>query len=316
MTGLGLMFHIGLYSVPAFDEVISARTRTIMNGAEWYLKRLNEKGTFRPTSGFKATQEFHKTHYPGKTYFDFEKEFNEKSKLINFDEWMILAKEIGANYVMITTKHHDGFTLWPSSTSVHHSEIDLLSLFVASARKYQLRVGFYYSWTEFDINPTKAYINDIMIPQINELIRYMPDIWFFDGDWTMKSLFSQNAIEQIVTYLRLINPNVEINDRLATKSEKLSTYRVFSDRYIPMEKPTVKWTHVNTVGLSWSINKYQCPEDYKSGIELMNLYKRVISLGGNFLINGAPDCNGIIDPREKEALLEFGRLRKEESKEQ
>ena len=64
----GVIFHWGLYSVPAYDDTKSCKKRSIQNGSEWYLRRLRETGTFRPISGWKETQEFHKANYGDKPY--------------------------------------------------------------------------------------------------------------------------------------------------------------------------------------------------------------------------------------------------------
>jgi hypothetical protein len=61
-TELGCIFHLGIYSVMGFDDIKSSRKRNLKNGSEWYLKRLIEKGNYRPVSGWKETQEYHKNN--------------------------------------------------------------------------------------------------------------------------------------------------------------------------------------------------------------------------------------------------------------
>ena len=87
-----------------------------------------------------------------------------------------------------------------------------------------------------------------------------------------------------------------------------STYRVYGDRHIPTEIPSVPWEHVNTIGLSWGRNKYQEEKDYKGGIELYELYKKVRSLNGKFLLNIGPNPDGTLDLYELKSLIDFSTL--------
>ena len=71
----GIIFHWGVYSVPAYDDPTSAARRKIQNGSEWYAKRLSETGAFRPVTGWKETQEHHKKLYGAASYEDFASKF-------------------------------------------------------------------------------------------------------------------------------------------------------------------------------------------------------------------------------------------------
>jgi len=144
----GIIFHWGLYSVPAFDNPESILKRKIQNGSEWYQKRLEEKGTYRPV--YKETQEYHKLKFKDKDYKDFINIDNCK-----FDNWMKLCKEVNATYVILTAKHHDGFCLWPTKSTNFCVKKDLVKEFIESAKKYNLKYGIYYSWYEFNRTCTK-----------------------------------------------------------------------------------------------------------------------------------------------------------------
>lgn len=196
---IGVIFHWGIYSVPAYDTIVSAKRRRTQNGSEWYAKRLSEKGGFRPISGWKETQEYHKQKYGDAKYSAFADSFkaekyntvgdNKDVKTANaiteVDKWMLLAKSIGATYVILTSKHHDGFCLWPTSTTNFNSmktgaKQDLLAIFKAAALRHNLKFGIYYSWSEFNIGCTKKYMDEVVKPQIKELIAYKADRWWFD----------------------------------------------------------------------------------------------------------------------------------------
>jgi alpha-L-fucosidase len=158
----GVIFHFGLYVIPAYDDLKSAKKRKIQNGSEWYLGRLLEKNTFLPISGYEQTQAFHKTNYGDKLYSDFALEFlTDKEKDFDPDSWMKCVKEAGASYVILTAKHHDGYCLWKTKTAPLYNsadvgcKIDILQKFKESAANHGLKFGIYYSWFEFSKSFTK-----------------------------------------------------------------------------------------------------------------------------------------------------------------
>lgn len=321
----GIIFHWGLYSVPAYCPVRNKR-KGINNGSEWYLKRLTEKGTFRPITGWKETQKYHKENFEGKEYSDFKDEFLAENW--NPDEWMKMAKDSGAEYVILTAKHHDGYCLWDTKTTNYNTietgpKRDLISDFGESAKRYGLQFGIYYSWSEFGKGCTIDYLKTIVDIQIDELLQYKPDIWWFDGDWMCTTKFSNDFISDICDKLKEANPDVEINDRLGGRKElkeqrenpnflKDSTYRSYGDREIPDEIPEVPWEHINTIGHSWGRNNEQTTEHYKTPEELYSLYEKVASMNGRFLLNLGPNSDGSLDKNEVKSIEGFGKLLKDE----
>jgi alpha-L-fucosidase len=235
---------------------------------------------------------------------------------LDFDEWMKTALSIGATYVIFTARHHDGYCLWDTKTTSNNSmqtgpKRNLLKEFQTSAKKHGLKFGIYYSWSEFHTGVTIKYFNDIISPQMEELRKYNPDIWWFDGHWSLKTKFAMAKTVEICEDLKTENKEVEINDRVG--DTKVSTFRSFCDRYMPTQKPTFKWEHINTIGYSWGRNRDQKEEHYKTGKELYELYKKVKDLGGNFLINLGPNADGTLDKFEVNSLKEFGEKLKENS---
>ena len=117
-------------------------------------------------------------------------------------------------------------------------------------------------------------------------------------------------MDEIVDQLK--SQNIIVNDRIGSK-EKFgdmnflgkSDYRVYEDRSIPKEKPSVPWQHINTIGLSWGYNKMQEKKDYKSGKQLLELYNKVYGLDGDFLINFGPTAQGLLDENEVTSMLDF-----------
>ena len=94
----GIFIHWGVYAVPGWS--------TKGNYAEWYQQGLQTKDT--------ARQNFHKAKFGNRTYYDLANDF--KAELFNPDDWVKLFEKSGAKYIVLTSKHHDGFTLWPNQT--------------------------------------------------------------------------------------------------------------------------------------------------------------------------------------------------------
>ena len=157
--------------------------------AEWYLNGLK--------SGDSTRLKYHEENY-GKDfpYRDFIKLF--KPEKYEPEKWAALFKESGAKYVVLTSKHHDGFCLWPSKESDGYNSVegaarrDLLGDLNTAVKKSGLKSGFYYSLYEWDHQdyPTNVpkYVNDHMLPQFKDVVqRYKPSIIFSDGEWDQDS---------------------------------------------------------------------------------------------------------------------------------
>ena len=119
--------------------------------AEWYYNVMRIDGS--------PTQAYHREHYGADyNYYDFAPTFNRESKKWKPDKWAAIFKDAGARYVVLTSKHHEGFTLWPSSTpnpyfrpDRQHAERDIVGELTEAVRKQGMRMGLYYSggydWT-------------------------------------------------------------------------------------------------------------------------------------------------------------------------
>ena len=136
---MGIFIHWGLYSVPSYGSKESY--------GEWFLRGLQLKDSLR-TNFMKGTygQNF--------TYKDFAPLF--KAELFNPDEWATLFKNAGAKYIMLVTKHHDGFALWPSKYNRNWNSVDvgpkrdIVGELTKSIRKADLKMGLYYSLAEWN----------------------------------------------------------------------------------------------------------------------------------------------------------------------
>src|SRR5690606_22193927 len=145
---LGIFIHWGLYSVPSYGSKESY--------AEWFLKGLQDQDS--PRSKF-----MHNTYGQSFTYNDFTNLF--KAELFSPIEWSDLLKREGAKYVVLVTKHHDGYALWPSKYSRNWNSVDtgpkrdIVGEITEAVKKDGLKMGLYYSLPEWN-NPLHRWDTD------------------------------------------------------------------------------------------------------------------------------------------------------------
>ncbi|HNW59669.1 MAG TPA: alpha-L-fucosidase [bacterium] len=302
----GIFIHWGLYSVPAF---------TRKGGyAEWYWRGISDTTTF--------LHQWHRRTYGDEfRYQDFAPLF--KAELFQPDKWADLFARAGARYVVLTSKHHDGFCLWPSAQSWNWNSVDigphrdLLGDLTTAVRARGLRMGFYYSLLEW-YNP--LYQNDIhryvaehMLPQFKDAVtRYQPALIFSDGEWDYDSKVLRS--EEFLAWLYNDSPapkDVVVNDRWGGETRfKHGGY--FSTEY---EAATSErsaefqrrgWEECRGMGRSFGFNRNEEVEDYQTAASLIHMLVEIVSRGGNLLLNIGPAADGTIPVIMQERLLQMG----------
>ncbi|HUX95642.1 MAG TPA: alpha-L-fucosidase [Bacteroidales bacterium] len=313
---IGLSMHWGVYSVPAW----APREKGI-SYAEWYGYRMHEKGN--------PTVDYHKENYGTNfTYDDFIPQWKAES----FDpyEWARFAKKMGARYYFITSKHHDGFCLWPTKFTDRNAMImgpkkDLLGQFFEAGRKEGLKVGFYYSLYEWfntlytgkvipyaGLKKVNNYVDDFMIPQIKELIDlYHPDFIFFDGEWDHPESFWK--MKEVVAYYyneaAKRNQEVFVNDRFGKeeRGKHGDLYNVEYDYDKGSEGSlTHKWSYWQGIAKTFGYNKDTDLEDVMLPKQFIDKVIKGVSKNGNFDINVGPTAAGKIPEYEQYPLLQLG----------
>jgi alpha-L-fucosidase len=181
----GIFIHWGVFSVPAWGP----RGQY----AEWYWRRQAEqqKGADKGKGG--PFWDFHKRVYgPDFKYQAFAPQF--RAELFDPDAWADVFARSGARYVVLTSKHHDGYALWPSAQSPGWNAMDtgpkrdLAGDLSAAVKKKGVKFGFYYSLYEW-YHPlwkadVKRYVGEHMLPQMKDLVtRYKPELLWTDGEW-------------------------------------------------------------------------------------------------------------------------------------
>jgi len=339
---LGIFIHWGLYSVPAWappgqdiDKQIAEKGWRAMFAnnpyAEWYLNSLRVGDT--------PTQQYHRATY-GKhfSYDDFVPVFNREVKAWNAEEWALLFRRIGARYVVLTTKHHDGFLLWNSAhTSPYKgpgycTQRDLVGELTNAVRQQGLHMGLYYSggldWT-FSPQPVldlpDVHGTIVQTPEFiayanahfRELIdRYAPSILWNDIGYPAAA----NSAELFAYYYNNV-PEGVVNDRWAQSpietvinefGAPVSGVRPYHCDYVTPEYTTYStiqsqpWEICRGIGHSFGYNQTEGSEDYLSVEALVHLLCDVVSKNGNLLLNVGPKADGSIPELQRERLIGLG----------
>lgn len=258
---------------------------------------------------------------PQAEYDKFARRFNP----VNFDAdaWVDLAQNAGCRYMIITSKHHDGFSIYRSKVSDYDMEItaypgDPLKALAGAAQRKNMRLGFYHSimdWHHPDYIPKRAWEVpgggkpggniDTYIPfmkeQIRELLTGYGDvaaIWF-DGEWEHST--AEMHSNEIYDFIRGLQPNTLINDRLFRREPGNRADYGTPEQFVPATgykdkdgKP-VLWESCVTINTeSWGYNKYET--NFKTSRDLIRMLVEVVSKGGNLLLNIGPQPDGRIQP--------------------
>ncbi len=301
----GIFIHWGVYSVPGWC--------TKGNYAEWYQQGLQTTDT--------ARQHFHKEKFGNLTYYQLADQF--KAELFKPAEWARLFEQSGAKYIVLTSKHHDGYCLWPSKDANRTwgfpwnavdvgPKRDLIGDLFKEVRKTSVHAGMYYSLYEW-FNPLwkkdpNLYAQQHMWPQMKDLINnYQPEVFWTDGDWDA----SENVWKSKEFLAWLYNES-SVKDKVVTIDRWGSGVRfhhggVYSPEYQPeLQFEDHYWEESRGMGYSYGYNREEDAWDYNSTQSLIIHLIDKVSRGGNFLLDIGPDEHGKIPPIMQERLLQIG----------
>ena len=301
----GIFIHWGVYSVPGYSKV--------GDYAEWYQNGL--------MNGDSARIKYHKAKFGDRTYYDLAKDF--KAELFNPDDWAKLIEKSGAKYIVLTSKHHDGFCLWPNKTANQTwgfdwnamdvgPHRDLLGDLFTAVRKTSVHAGMYFSLYEW-FNPLwksdpKKYATQHVWPQMKELINtYQPDVFWTDGDWDASAATWKS--QEFLAWLYNESPvknNVVTYDRWGS-GVRFNHGGVYTPEYQPdLDFEDHYWEESRGMGYSYGYNRAEDATDYNSTQSLVLQLVDKVSRGGNFLLDIGPDEHGKIPPIMQERLLQIG----------
>ena len=309
----GMFIHWGVYAVPAGiynnKEVKGDNGEWIMNNAQ----------------------------IPVREYEKFAKQFNPTK--FDANEWVKTMKDAGIKYVVITSKHHDGFGLWDSKVSNYDIVDfapygkDILKALSKACKKQGIKFGLYYSiidwhhpeaqainypnynnWENLKINPKfSSYLENYMKPQLKELIEnYDPEIIWFDGEWIPD--FTHNQGLELYQYIRSLKPNIIINNRVDKGRSGMQGMNKEDKKYagdfgtpeqeILETTSTLDWESCMTMNDTWGYKKND--HNWKSTAVLVHNLIDVTAKGGNYLLNVGPTAEGLIPAPSVERLKQMG----------
>ncbi len=299
---LGIFIHWGVYSVPAYAS--------LEGYAEWYYRGL------MTNDDRKAFQE--RIYGKDFKYEDFAPMW--KAELWNPDEWADLFKKSGAKYVLLVSKHHDGFCLWPSQYAPGWNSVDLgpkrdiCGELTEAVRKKGLKMGFYYSLPEWKsdihrwyVDPDEnigTYVDTHMIPQFKELVtKYKPTVLFTDGEWR-NSAEQWHATELISWYYNTIGKDAIVNDRWGEGQQHGFRTPEYSAGITLTDRP---WAECRGLGRSFGLNRNEPLENYMTSDELIRHFCVLVAAGGGMTLNVGPAADGKIPLLQQERLLDLGK---------
>ena len=301
----GLFIHWGLYAIPA---------------GEW-----NGKTTHG--EWIRTTAEI-----PIDQYDKFIDRFNPVK--FDADKWVQMAKNAGMKYIVITSKHHDGFALFDSK----YTDFDVMSTpfkrdimneLATACRKYGLKMCWYYSimdWYHPDYLPRRNWesrsadgaVYDryvaYMKNQLEELIENYGDIGvlWFDGEW--EGTWDHDYGKDLYDYVRTLQPDIIVNNRVDIGRSGMggmtSSGGYVGDFGTPEQEipgtgiPGVDWETCMTMNTHWGYNKND--DNWKSSKDLIQKLADISSKGGNFLLNVGPTSEGLFPQESVERLEQIG----------
>ncbi len=312
----GMFIHWGLYAVPA-GEYQGRRSKEI---GEWIMSWAN---------------------IPRADYEKFTARFNP----VKFDaaRWVAIAKGAGMKYIVITSKHHDGFAMFDSAVSEYdivdrtpYGKDPMASL-AAEAKKAGLKFCFYYSimdWhhpSQYVDEPgkdrTAGNHQNKMLPgqkpvyvkymkaQLKELItKYDPAVLWFDGEWV--DWWTEEDGQDLYDYVRSLKPDIIVNNRVGKGRKGMEGLNKNDRTYvgdfgtpeqqIPANGITgVDWESCMTMNDTWGYKSYDT--NWKSTGTIVRNLIDIASKGGNYLLNVGPTAEGVIPPASVERLAGVGR---------
>lgn len=308
----GMFIHWGLYSVPAGTY----KGRRIGGIGEWIMQR---------------------AQIPVEEYEKYAAAFNPIG--FDADQWVRLAKNAGMKYIVITSKHHDGFCLWDSQVTdwdimdASPFQRDILAELAAACKKHKIKLCFYHSimdWHHPDAqapfypnyNDTKRsnpnfdrYVAEYLKPQLAELLtNYGPiGVLWFDGEWIKD--WTEPKGKDMYNYVRGLQPAIIVNNRVGkgrkgmeglSKSDEYAGDFGTPEQQIPATGlPGVDWETCMTMNDTWGYKAYD--ENWKSSEDLIRKLVDIASKGGNFLLNVGPTPEGLIPAASVQRLEAIGR---------
>jgi len=290
----GMFIHWGLYSVPAGNW--NDQKTNVGDGAEWIQSLLKiPVADYKPlAAAFNPTQ-------------------------FNAESFVLLAKEAGMKYIVLTSKHHEGFAMFKSSDPFNIVDAtpykkDVVKVLADACKKHGIHFGLYYSqaqdwnhaggsactghWDTAQDGSFDKYLDEVAVPQVEEILsNYNPEILWWDTPCEMTLERAAKFAPILAKYPKLI-----VNNRLCNGIDgDLET----PEQHIPATGiPGKNWESCMTMNGTWGYSAND--HNWKSSETLVCNLIDIVSKGGNYLLNVGPTSMGLIPEPSIERLKEVG----------
>jgi alpha-L-fucosidase len=303
----GMFIHWGPYAVPAGIY----KDKPVKGIGEWIM---------------------HNANVPIPEYEAFVKQFNPQD--FNAKEWVAIAKNAGMKYIVITSKHHDGFCLWDSKITNYDImdfspfKRDILKELSDACKEAGIKMCFYHSimdWHQPDAESKKGYTHqntanpdfakyreNYLKPQLAELIaKYDPAVIWFDGEWIPE--WTEEQGKDLYNFLRNLKPDIIVNNRVGKGRQGMNGMNKYQDAAGDFGTPeqeilegtsNLDWESCMTINDTWG---YKLNDDkWKSSKVLIDNLIDIAAKGGNYLLNVGPTAAGIIPQESVDRLKDMG----------
>lgn len=303
----GMFIHWGLYSVPAGEW----KGKNVPGAAEWLQ---------------------YSAQIPPSDYEPLREQFNP----VNFDakKWVKIAKDAGMKYIVITSKHHEGFGMWPGKQgdwNIGHTQFkrDPLKELAVACKEAGIKLCFYHSimdWHNIDYIPRQRYDKrPVQVANLDKYVSYMKaqlkelltgygpiGLLWFDGEW--ENTWNHERGRDLYNYIRKLQPEIIVNNRVdvgRSGMAGLSDDGNAGDYGTPEQEipanglPGVDWESCMTMNDTWGFHKND--NNWKSADTLIRNVIECASKGGNYLLNVGPTSLGEIPEPSAERLAKVGK---------
>lgn len=291
----GMFIHWGIYTVPAGFY----KGKAVSNSAEWIMN---------------------KGKIPIAEYEKYADQFNPEK--FDAEEFVALAKQAGMKYMVITAKHHDGFSMFDSKATDYNIvdatpfKRDVLKELAKECQKQGLKFGFYYSQAQDWHHPggmgnswdktlkrvsSDEYVFEKALPEVKQLLtEYGPIAIFW---WDTPRAMTKSVVDSLHHITTALQPRIITNDRLG--DDYPGDHKTF-ERNGPRHQPEARyWELCQPVSGSWGYRSDD--NNFKS---IPNLIRNLIdqsSKGGNYLLNVSPTNEGVLKPEAVERMRAIGK---------
>jgi alpha-L-fucosidase len=303
----GMFIHWGAYAVPAGEY----NGQEIKGLGEWIMEDAK---------------------IPINEYEQFAKQFNPQK--FNAREWARIAKDAGVKYIVITSKHHDGFALWDSKVSTYDIvdfspfRRDILKELTTACKDAGIKICFYHSimdWHQPDAKAAKYphqatehpdwenYRENYLKPQLKELItNYDPAGLWFDGEWIDE--WTEPQGKELYAYLKSLKPSLIINNRIGKGRKGMNGMNAYEDAAGDFGTPEQEilegtsdfdWESCMTMNDTWGFKTND--HNWKTSETLIHNLIDIAAKGGNYLLNIGPKADGTIPQESVTRLADMGK---------